>query len=293
MTFLEKFRHLAIAAVIAAPLSAQAQDMADVEITTEDLGGGIYVLFGRGGNIGVSVGGDGIILVDDQYAPLTDKVVAAIRDISDAEMRFLLNTHYHGDHTGGNENLGHMGVTIVAHDNIHERLSGKLGDGDAQPAVALPVITFNDQLSFRINGDDARAIHVAHAHTDGDSMIYFKNANVIHMGDLLFNGRYPYIDVDGGGTVDGYIAAQERGLAVGNAETTYIAGHGPTTDADGVRANLAMIRTVRNRVAALKSTGASLEDVLAAAPSADYSQTYAWGFINDERFVTSVYKSLP
>ena len=156
----------------------------------------------------------------------------------------------------------------------------------------MPVITFNDQLSFHLNGDEARAIHVAHAHTDGDSFIHFKGANVIHMGDIMFNGRFPYIDVDAGGNVDGVLAGYDQALALANEQTLFIPGHGPMADWDDVVSNRAMIQTVRDRVAAMIADGKSLEEVLSAAPAAEYGEAYTWAFINAAKFVTAVYRSL-
>ena len=289
----------AMAAGIFALFTAQAtaQSQSGVTVKTEHVRGNIYALFARGGNIGVSVGDDGVYLIDDQYAPITPLIMAAIADISDQPVRYLINTHFHGDHTGGNENLGKMGTLIVAHDNVRARLTVRSLDHsggwtDAGAAYGLPVITFNDQLSFHLNGDEARAIHVANAHTDGDSFIHFKGANVIHMGDIMFNGLFPYIDVDAGGNVDGVLRGYDQVLALANDQTLFIPGHGPMAGRDDVLANRAMIQTVRDRVAALIADGKSLEEVLSAEPAAEYGEAYTWGFINAEKFVTAVYRSL-
>lgn len=273
---------------------AAAQDQPRVEVRTEHVRGNIYALFARGGNIGVSVGDDGVFLIDDQYAPLTPLILAAIVEISDQPVRYLINTHFHGDHTGGNENMGKSGTLILAHDNVRAGLMSHPPGGwtDEGAAYGLPVITFNDQLSFHLNGDEARAIHVAHAHTDGDSFIHFKGANVIHMGDIMFNGRFPYIDVDAGGNVDGVLAGYDQALALANEQTLFIPGHGPMADWDDVVSNRAMIQTVRDRVAALIADGKSLEEVLSAAPAAEYGEAYTWAFINAAKFVTAVYRSL-
>lgn len=273
---------------------ATAQDQPRVEVRTEHVRGNIYALFARGGNIGVSVGDDGVFLIDDQYAPLTPLILAAIVEISDQPVRYLINTHFHGDHTGGNENMGKSGTLILAHDNVRAGLMSHPPGGwtDEGAAYGLPVITFNDQLSFHLNGDEARAIHVANAHTDGDSFIHFKGANVIHMGDIMFNGRFPYIDVDAGGNVDGVLAGYDQALALANEQTLFIPGHGPMADWDDVVSNRAMIQTVRDRVAALIADGKSLEEVLSAAPAAEYGEAYTWAFINAAKFVTAVYRSL-
>jgi glyoxylase-like metal-dependent hydrolase (beta-lactamase superfamily II) len=282
-------------ALSANPLAAQDWD--SVEVQTEHVGGNIYALFARGGNIGVSVGDDGVFLIDDQYAPLTAKILAAIGEISDQPVRYLFNTHYHGDHTGGNENLGRSGTLIVAHDKLRARLQQrpveKSGGWTAEGAAhGLPVVTFNDRLSFHLNGDEARAIHVANAHTDGDSFIHFKGANVIHTGDLMFNGLFPYIDVDAGGNVDGVLEGYDQVLALADDQTRVIPGHGPMATKRELISNRAMIQTVRDRVAALIADGKSLEEIQVAAPAAEYDEAYTWGFINAEKFVTAIHRSL-
>ncbi len=279
--------------------TATAQNMDEVEIKTEDLGNGLYVMFGSGGNIGVSVGEDGVIMVDDQYAPLTDRILAALSEVTDEQVLFVLNTHYHFDHTGGNENLGREGSIIVAHDHVYDKVSVDFNHetfGRVFPAMAkegLPKITFNDQMSFRINGDNARAFYAPNAHTDGDSMIYFKNADVLHMGDIYFNYLYPFIDVFAGGTVDGVLKAQREALEMVDDSTQIIPGHGPMASKDDLIINYEMIKDVRNRVAKLKADGVSLEDVISHAPSADYDEKFNWDFINAEKFVTSIYETLP
>ena len=290
--------YAAMAGILAlSATQATAQDQASVEVRTEHVRGHIYALFARGGNIGVSAGDDGVFLIDDQFAPLTPKILAAIAEISDQPVRYLINTHYHGDHTGGNENLGKMGTVIVAQDNVRVQLISRPlnrsgGWTDEGAGIGLPVITFNDQLSFHLNGDEARAIHVANAHTDGDSFIHFKGANVIHMGDIMFNGRFPYIDVDAGGNVTGVLAGYDRALALANDQTLFIPGHGPMASRGDVVSNRAMIQTVRDRVAAMIADGKSLEEVLSAAPAAEYDEAYTWAFINAAKFVTAVYRSL-
>ena len=216
-----------------ASVAAQADRFDKVEIRTTKLAESIYMLEGEGGNIGVSAGADGVFLIDDQFAPLTPRILAAIKAISDKPVRFLLNTHWHFDHTGGNENLGKAGVVIIAQDNVRKRLSSrtaieffKSAYGPSAPA-GLPVITFNDTVTFHLNGDDATAVHVANAHTDGDSIIHFRNANVVHMGDTYFSGLYPFIDTGTNGSVKGVIAAVDRVLGMLDDTTKIIPGHGP------------------------------------------------------------------
>ena len=207
----------AVAAV--APLTVAAQqDFSQVEIRTEQVADGLYVLFGAGGNIGLSVGEDGAFLVDDQYAPLTEKILAAVAAVTDQPVRWVLNTHWHGDHTGGNENLGREGAMIVAHENVYRRLNPAefadlVGRSQQSAPEGLPVVTFNDRVSFHWNGEDIRVNHMPNAHTDGDALVFFTNADAVHMGDTFFNGRYPFIDVDSGGGVHGVIAIADYVLA--------------------------------------------------------------------------------
>ena len=278
---------------------AAAQDMANVEIKTEKVSGNIYVLFGAGGNIGVSVGDDGVYIVDDQFAPLTDKIKAAITALSDKPIRFAINTHFHGDHTGGNENLGKDGTVIVAHDNVRVRMS----EGSfvrafnmrtpAQVGPALPVVTFNDQAGLHLNGEQARMHHVSNAHTDGDSIVYFEGSNVVHMGDTFFMGSFPFIDVPNGGSIDGVIAAANKVLALVNDETRIIPGHGPVTDNNGLTAYRDMLVAVRGRVAALKAEGKTLEQVQAANPVEDFIEANnGFGGEWPKTFIGFVYNSL-
>ena len=274
------------------------QDMADVTVRAERVQGQVHVLFGRGGNIGVFAGNEAVILIDDQFAPLTPKIEAAVRRISDRPIRFILNTHWHGDHTGGNENFGKAGVVIVAHDNVYHRLSTEQFMAafnrhvPAAPPAALPVVTFNDELTFHLNGEDVRAYHIPHAHTDGDSLVHFTKSNVVHMGDIMFNGFYPFIDLGSGGNVRGMIAGVEKALAVADDQTRIIPGHGPLTDRKGLEAYHRMLVTARDRIQALIDEGKSLEEAIAARPMADYDETWGNRFIKPEQFVTFVYRSL-
>ncbi len=276
----------------------EAKTQNDVEIKTEDLGHGIYVLFGGGGNIGVSVGEDGIIMIDDQFAPLTPKIMAAVAELSEGNVRFLINTHAHGDHTGGNENLGEMGAIIVSHDNLRTRLMDtpfrQPGMAEARPIkeVGLPVITFNDKMSFHLNGDNARAHHVPNSHTDADSFIHFEGANIIHMGDLMFNYLYPYIDVDSGGNVKGMITGVRRALYMANENTKIIPGHGPMASKKDLAVYLALLEYGKDTVQNLMAEGKSLSEILKMEIVKDYDKVWSWNFINAERFVISIYRSL-
>ncbi len=288
---------LSLAGSITGALSAQ--DFSKVEIKAEALRGNISVLYGAGGNIGVSAGDDGVFIVDDQFAPLTDKIKAALAGISDKPLRFVLNTHFHGDHTGGNENLGKGGAVIMAHDNVRQRLSKgaflKAFDMKMDPAkmAALPVVTFNDKISLHMNGEEARVIHVKNAHTDGDSIIFFKGSNVIHMGDTFFNDRLPFMDVSNGGSIDGVIAAAKAVLELANDETIVIPGHGKVTDKAGVQAYLVALEASRKIVAAMKAEGKSLEDIQASGALADVNANWRAnpeGWV--KKYIGFVYNSL-
>jgi glyoxylase-like metal-dependent hydrolase (beta-lactamase superfamily II) len=256
------------------------RDFSNVEIRTTSLGGGVYMLMGSGGNIGLSVGEDGPFVVDDQFAGLTEKILAAVASVTDGSVRFVLNTHWHGDHVGGNENLGRAGAMIVAHENVRKRLNPEefrevMGNTQQAPPDALPVVTFTDGVTFYWNGEKIRAFHVARAHTDGDAIIHYTNANVIHMGDTFFNGTYPFIDVNSGGNVDGMIHAAGAVLAIANSETQIIPGHGELATPDDLREYRAMLITVRDRIQALVNDGMSVEEIVAARPTADLDADWA------------------
>ncbi len=286
---------LAAVAGLAAPLAAQ-QD--SVRIQTIPVADGIYMLVGSGGNIGLAVGEDAIFLIDDQFAPLSQKITDAIRAVSDKPVRFLLNTHWHGDHTGGNENFGKAGVLIVAHDNVRQRMSVDQFIAQfnqkvpASPKAALPVITFSDVVTFHINGDDIHAIHVKNAHTDGDAVVHWQKANVMHMGDVFFNGMYPFIDLGSGGSINGMIAAATAALGYANESTRIIPGHGALAGKADLAAFAAMLTSVRDNVQRLVAQKKTLEQVLGAKPSAAWDEKWGKGFMKPDDFVTTVYQSL-
>jgi glyoxylase-like metal-dependent hydrolase (beta-lactamase superfamily II) len=270
------------------------QEMNNVEITTEPVAKGIYMLQGRGGNIGLSVGTDGAFLVDDQFAPLTDKIQEAVSRVTDESVRFVLNTHWHGDHTGGNENFGKAGAMIVAHENVRKRLDPAefkelMGRSQQAPPDALPVITFTEVVTFHWNAETIRVFHVAHAHTDGDAIVDFQDANVVHMGDVFFNGRYPFIDVESGGSVHGVIDAAEQVLALVDANTRIIPGHGALAGRDELRAYRDMLVTVRDRVAEMAAREMTEDQVVAAQPTKDLDAM--WGE-RAERFVRAVFRGV-
>lgn len=278
--------------------SAQAQDKPAVEFTMTQVAESVYMLQGRGGNIGLSVGADGVFMIDDQYAPLTEDIRAEIAKISDQPIRFLINTHYHGDHTGGNEALGGTGTVILAHENVRKRMSSEqvrsLFNSVVPPSSdgSLPIITFDSSVTFHLNGEDIRALHVAHAHTDGDSIIHFPESNVVHAGDVTFIGFYPFIDVDAGGSIDGIISAVDTILGLCDENTRIIPGHGPLSTPADLRPYRAMLVVMRDRIAAMIADGKSLEEVQAAKPSAEYDEALGKGFINPDNFVKEIYMDL-
>ncbi|GAB4241716.1 MAG: MBL fold metallo-hydrolase [Acidobacteriota bacterium] len=278
--------------------AAAQGDFSDVQVEATPVRDGIFMLTGRGGNIGLCVGEDAAFLIDDQYAPLTEKILAAVRSVTDQPVRFVLNTHWHGDHTGGNENLGKAGALLVAHENVRTRLSTEQFMAafnrriPPAPPDALPVVTFTDAVTFHLNGEEIHAFHVDPAHTDGDSVVVFRKANVVHMGDLFFNGRFPFIDLSSGGSFTGLIAAIERVLALVDDDTRIIPGHGELGGKGDLEAYLEMLQQVRSRVEPLVKAGKSLEEVLAAQPLADFPETWGQGFMNPETFLRIVYTSL-
>jgi glyoxylase-like metal-dependent hydrolase (beta-lactamase superfamily II) len=256
------------------------------------------MLIGSGGNIGVSSGDDGVLIVDDQYAPLTEKIKTAVAAIDSDPIRFVVNTHWHGDHTGGNENMGGAGSVIVAHENVRRRMSTEQVQAffnrttPASPKKALPVVTFMDEVTFHWNGDDLHVFHVDPAHTDGDSIIHWTKANVFHMGDLFFNGGFPFIDLDSGGNVDGVIAAAEKVAGMANEGSKIIPGHGPLGTKKDLVAYRDMLKTIRGRIQTQVTAGKSLEEVKASGPTKDWDETLGKGFINGERLTEFVYASL-
>ena len=283
-------------ALAAAPLAAQNFDTVTVRVVP--ITQGIAMLVGAGGNLAVSWGTDATFVVDDQYAPLTEKIKAAIATLTPNGARFVLNTHWHGDHTGGNENMGKAGALIVAHDNVRVRMSSEQfnktfnRNTPASPRGALPVVTFTDAVTFHLNGDEIQAFHVPPAHTDGDAVVWFKRANVVHMGDLYFNGRYPFIDVDSGGDIEGVIGAANRVLAMIDDNTKVIPGHGALSNKAELTRYRDVLVAARDRVKKLIAEGKNLEQITAARPLAEYDSTFGGGFINPQLFLRLVYTSL-
>jgi len=283
--------------VAALAVAVAAQDE-EVEIRVVDVAPGVHMLVGRGGNLGVSSGPDGVFLIDDQFAPLTAKIRAALAKISDAPVRFLVNTHWHSDHTGGNENFAKLGAVIVAHDNVRRRMSKEqfMAAFDrtvpASPPAALPVVTFGGDVTLHWNGDEIHALHVPAAHTDGDAIVHFRKANAIHAGDVYFAGGYPFIDLDSGGGIEGLIAAVERVLALSDEDTAIIPGHGELSNRAELSRHRTMLVSVRDRVKQAIAAGKTLRALLAEEPLADFDEEWGGGFVDSEDFLRTVYTSL-
>lgn len=290
---------IACMALAAGPAArAQGPDLSKVAVKVVPVAPGIYMLEGGGGNIGLSAGKDGTFIVDDQYAPMTPKIKAAIATVTSQPVRFVVNTHWHDDHTGGNEAMAGSGAIILAHENVRRRMSTEQfiaafnAKVPASPAAALPVITFSDTISFYINDDTVRVFHVRNAHTDGDAIIVFRKANVAHLGDNFFNGMYPFIDVSTGGSLVGMIAAVTAALATTNPATRFIPGHGPlAARADLVRYR-DMLVTVRDRIGPLVAQRKTLKQIVDAKPLADFDVKWGNGFLKPELFLGIVYESL-
>jgi len=284
-------------ALLTFPLTAAAQtDFSKVEIKATKVNGNVYMLEGAGGNIGVSVGDDGILIVDDQFAPLADKIRAALKGIADKKLRFILNTHWHGDHTGGNVAFGPE-APIIAHDNVRKRLATEQKSAvfnrttPASPREALPVITFNQSLSVHFNGEEIRAIHYPQGHTDGDSVIFFSASNVVHLGDDFFAGRFPFVDLESGGSVAGLI--KNIGEIIGKIPegAKLIPGHGPISTLDDLKSYHRMLQQTTNIVRQKIASGKTLDQIKSEGLPAEWAP-WGTGFIKTDLWVETIYKSL-
>ncbi len=261
-----------------------------VTITTHQVIENIYMLEGRGGNIAISTGNDGVFMIDSQFAPLTPKIITAIKQLSDKDIKFLANTHHHGDHTGGNENISKLGTPIIAHDNVFKRIASNT----KQSHAALPVITFNDKLSLHINDETVMVFHVEQAHSDSDSMFYFSKNNVLHTGDVYFSGRYPYIDLKSGGSVNGYIEAIKKSLILLDDDSKIIPGHGTLSNKAEYEFFLNMLETLKSKVMAAIKNGKTEEDVISDSSITSTYDALGFGnaYINSERIRRIFYQSL-
>jgi cyclase len=285
-------RLLLLIVSLVATATALAQDIA-TEIKATEAAPGVYMLEGANGfssNMGLLVGDEHVVLIDDGMAPITADLVATVDELAGSSIDFIVNTHVHGDHVGSNATLAENGAVIFAHDNIRKRLVE--APDPAGGTAGLPVVTFADAVTFHVNGQEAYVFHIAKAHTDGDAAIHFRGANVIVAGDLHFNHLFPFIDLDSGGSVRGFIAGQRRIIEMADEDTVIIPGHGPVANRDDLQASLDMLVDAEARVEALVLEGKTEEEVLAANPLADYHEAWNWGFITTEIMTSTLYRSL-
>jgi glyoxylase-like metal-dependent hydrolase (beta-lactamase superfamily II) len=291
---------VSIALVLLSPAawSQKKGDFDGVKIKTSKVSEGVYMLEGAGGNIGLSVGDDGAFIIDDQFAPLTPKIRAAVAAVTKKPIRFVINTHWHGDHVGGNENMAMADAVIVAHDNVRKRMSvGQFMEIMQKqippaPAKALPIVTFTQDITFYLNGDEIRVTYAGPAHTDGDAVIGFQKANVVHMGDCLMTISYPFVDLSSGGNFEGFIAVADRVLAMADDKTKIIPGHGVVIDKAGLQAWRDMLATIRDRVKKLVDAGKTVDEVKAAKPTAEWDDKWGKEFIKPDQLVEFVYVAL-
>ena len=290
---------LACLALAAAPAARAQRSFDDVVITPLKLADGLWMLTGGGGNLLLCAGPDGALMVDAQYAALAPKILAAVGLLGGGRpLRFVVNTHYHGDHVGGDSAMAAAGAAIVAHENVRRRMSVDRFNETfgtttkAAPAAALPVLTFADSLTFHLNGREIRVFHLPPAHTDGDAVVWLPAANVLHTGDLLFNGTYPVIDASAGGSIGGMIRALDRLLPLVGPDTRIVPGHGPLADRVALQRFRSMLVTVRDRLTKLAKEGKSLDQVMAAKPLADLDPVWGGGFMKPDLFLRVVYTDL-
>ncbi len=277
-----KARLLATLATACMALSAFAQDFSKVEIKTHNVSGDVYMLEGYGGNIGVLSTSKGLLLVDDQFQGLAEKIEQAMQSINDQPLKYVVNTHYHGDHTGSNSYFSHK-APIFAHENVRERLANKKEPNKDE----LPVVTYDNGVNIYLDSEHIQLRHFPTGHTDGDTVVYFKQANVIHTGDLFFNGRFPYIDLKGGGNVKGYLKSVNTIISEYPADAVIIPGHGNITNIEGYKTFAAMLEYSIKRVETALAQGKSEEDILAMGIGEKYKD-YSWAFISEERWLKTL-----
>lgn len=291
---------ISYAAIAFALLSVVPPASAQDRIETVQVADNLYMLKGGGGNIGVSIGEEGVVIIDAKVGPLSNSVQAAIRKLSDEPVEFVLNTHWHHDHTHGNAGFRQIGSIILSHENARDRMMTEQiivppmtgGQAPALSKESWPVITFTEELSFHLNGSQARAIHVPNAHTDGDVLIHFIDDDVVHMGDVYFSTGYPNIDVGSNGTIDGMIKAHELALSLVSDQGKVIPGHGELSSPAALSAHVEMLRTVRDRISRLIDQGLSQAEIVAMRPLDDLDPEWGQGYIKQERMVIQAYKSL-
>ena len=289
---------LLVAITLISSSSIWAQQQNPTEIKTTQLGSNVYMLVGQGGNIGLITGADGSLMIDDQFAPLTPRILKAVESVGGDTPRYLLNTHFHGDHTGGNINLGKAGTLIMSHHAVRQRLQNGsyipafgVKAAPASPA-ALPIMTFAERMHLHINDETIRIIHVPNAHTDGDSFVVFERANVVHTGDLFFNGFFPFIDAANGGSMRGVIAAADQILALADADTKIIPGHGPLASRQDLQTYRDMLATVYDRVLKLKNQGMSADEILFEEPLAEFEEDWGGGTFDADKWIEIVYPAV-
>lgn len=280
-------RVLVAATLLVAASAFAQQDLSQAEIRVENVAGPVYMLTGAGGNIGFTAGADGIVVIDDQFAPLAPRLQEAIEKVAKQPFRFILNTHFHGDHTGSNAHFAQL-APIVAHTNVRKRLESQLGDEKSGVTPkSLPMMTYEDGVSIYVNGEEVRVIHMPPGHTDGDSIVWFTKSNVVHMGDDFFNGMFPFVDLDSGGSVDGMLTAVERVIKMVPADAKVIPGHGPLSDIAGLRTFAAMLRDTSSIVRAGLRSGKSAQQLKDAKVLAKYD-SWASRFVPVDRFIDTI-----
>jgi cyclase len=291
---------IAVCASVSLTAGAQQQDFSKVEVKVSKVAGSVYMLQGAGGNIGVSVGEDGVVIVDDDYAPLADKIKAALKGITDKPLRFIINTHYHFDHAGGNAALQQGSAAIIAHDNVRKRLQsgGSLGNGGSvkmdsppSPPQALPIITFDRDVTVHLNGEDIRALHFPSGHTDGDSVVFFPKSNVVHMGDDFVTYGFPFVDLVGGGSVLGLINACESVVKQVPADVKVIPGHGPVSSVEDMKRYVTMLKETRAVVQKAMKAGKTLDQLKQEKVLAQW-QKYSGPFISTDAFIETLFNDL-
>ena len=281
---------LSVLLLVFTPSSSQETE---VTIQVDSLSKDVYMLTGQGGNIGLYVGPTKVYMIDDQFAKLSPKIMAAIKTITDKPLAYLFNTHMHGDHTGGNAAFNTESLTLIAQENVRKSLETTVAEKPELGKAMLPEISFADELKIYDDGETIMAFHVHNAHTNGDALIYFMTNNVIHMGDTYFAGRYPYLDLNNGGSVDGFIAAQKKALLLINEDTVIIPGHGRPSNKQELTAYLAMLEEIKSKIEAAINSGKTLEEVETDdSLSASYDEDFGSGFINPERLRATFYNSL-